>query len=61
MRIASVPADQVHGGRMSTEAFDLHFANATPQVVSSKDSDANALDASAALDAADELGEHAVH
>lgn len=52
MRIASVPADQVHGGRMSTEAFDLHFANATPQVVSSKDSDANALDASAALDPA---------
>jgi hypothetical protein len=50
MRITSVPADQVHGGRMAPEAFDRHFADVTPQVVSSKDSDAGALDAIAALD-----------
>jgi hypothetical protein len=51
LRIASVPADQVHGGRISSEAFDRHFADATPHVVSSKDSDVSALDAVAAADA----------
>jgi EAL domain-containing protein (putative c-di-GMP-specific phosphodiesterase class I) len=47
MRIASVPADQVQGGRISSEAFDRHFADAAPQLVSSKDGDMSALDVAA--------------
>jgi EAL domain-containing protein (putative c-di-GMP-specific phosphodiesterase class I) len=47
MRIASVPADQVQGGRISSEAFDRHFANAAPQLVSSKDGGVSALDVAA--------------
>ncbi len=59
MRITSVPADQVKGGRLASEDFDRHFGDVTPQVVSSKDSDASDPLVALPAEAAHSGGAHA--